>query len=148
VINPSLPVQSVTDLLKFARDRKGELSFASTGPGTPHHLFAELLKRMTGIEMTHVPYKGAAPALNDVVAGHIEVMISDVAPALPLIMDGKVRALGVTSKDRVRRDRVRSAHCRGWRPRLRCRVVADDRRARRDAEGYRRAVAPRDKSKS
>jgi tripartite-type tricarboxylate transporter receptor subunit TctC len=101
VINPLLPVQSVTDLIKFAKDRKGRLSFASTGPGTPHHLFAELFKRMTDIEMTHVPYKGAAPALNDVVAGHVEVMITDVAPALALIMEGKVRALGVTSKDRV-----------------------------------------------
>jgi tripartite-type tricarboxylate transporter receptor subunit TctC len=101
VVHPALPVQSVTDLIGFARDRKGQLSFASVGPGTPHHLFAELFNSMTGIQMTHVPYKGAAPALTDLAGGHVDVMFCDIAPALPLLADGKLRALGVSSKVRV-----------------------------------------------
>src|SRR5713101_3071542 len=68
VVNPSLPVQSVPDLVKYARENPGKLSYGSGGPGSPHHLYAELLKSLTGIEMTHIPYKGSAPALTDVVA--------------------------------------------------------------------------------
>jgi tripartite-type tricarboxylate transporter receptor subunit TctC len=101
VVNPSLPVQSVSDLLRLAKEKNGQLSFASTGPGTPHHLYAELFKTMAGIDMTHVPYKGSAPALNDVVAGHVDMVITDVPPAIGMIIEGKVRALGVTPKDRV-----------------------------------------------
>ena len=101
VVTPSLPVQSVSDLIKVAKDRPGQLAFASAGPGTPHHLFPELFKSMTGIEMTHVPYRGSLPALTDVAAGHVQLMFSDVPPALALINDGKVRALGVSTKERV-----------------------------------------------
>jgi tripartite-type tricarboxylate transporter receptor subunit TctC len=71
VVNPSLPVRSVAELVTYAKENPGKLSYASGGPGSPHHLYAELLKSMTGIEMTHVPYKGSAPALTDVVAGHV-----------------------------------------------------------------------------
>jgi tripartite-type tricarboxylate transporter receptor subunit TctC len=66
VVTPSLPVNSVAELVKYGRDNPGKLAFASGGPGSPHHLYRELLKGMTGVEMTHVPYKGSAPALNDV----------------------------------------------------------------------------------
>ena len=78
VVNPSLPVNSVADLIKTAKQDPGKLSYASGGPGSPHHLFMELLKSMTGIQMLHVPYKGTAPAISDVVAGHIPVMLGDV----------------------------------------------------------------------
>jgi tripartite-type tricarboxylate transporter receptor subunit TctC len=98
VVAPSLPV---ADLIKLAKERPGQLSYASAGPGTPHHLFPELLKSMTGIAMTHVPYRGSVPALSDVAAGHIQLMFSDVPPALGLINDGKVRGLGVSTKERV-----------------------------------------------
>jgi len=101
VVSPSLPVRSVADLIKLAKDKPAGLAFASAGPGTPHHLFAELFKRMTGIEVTHVPYRGSVPALTDVAAGHVHMMFSDVPPALPMIADGKVRALGVSTKERV-----------------------------------------------
>jgi tripartite-type tricarboxylate transporter receptor subunit TctC len=101
VVTPSLPVQSVPDLIKLAKDKPGALAFASAGPGTPHHLFAELLKGMAAIEMTHVPYRGSVPALTDVAAGHVQLMFSDVPPALALINEGKVRALGVSTKERV-----------------------------------------------
>jgi len=100
VVNPSLPVHSVAELVAYAKENPGKLSYASGGPGSPHHLYAELLKSMTGIEMTHVPYKGSAPALTDVVAGHVPLLFSDPVPSLPLIREGKVRALGVSTKIR------------------------------------------------
>ncbi len=100
VVNPSLPVHSVAELVKYAKDNPGKLSFASGGAGSPHHLYAELFKSLTGIEMTHVPYKGSAPALTDVVAGHVPLLFSDPVPSLPLIREGKVRALGVTTAAR------------------------------------------------
>ncbi|HET9247357.1 MAG TPA: tripartite tricarboxylate transporter substrate-binding protein, partial [Xanthobacteraceae bacterium] len=97
VVNPSLPVHSVAELVAYAKENPGKLTYASGGPGSPHHLYAELLKNMTGIEMTHVPYKGSAPALTDVVAGHVPLLFSDPVPALPLIREGKVRVLGVST---------------------------------------------------
>jgi tripartite-type tricarboxylate transporter receptor subunit TctC len=100
VVNPSLPVRSVSELVKYAKDNPGKLSFASGGAGSPHHLYGELFSSLTGIEMTHVPYKGSAPALTDVVAGHVPVLFSDPVPSLPLIREGKVRALGVTTAAR------------------------------------------------
>jgi len=101
VVNPSLPVHSISDLIKYAKDNPGKLSFASGGPGSPHHLLAELLKNMTGIEMPHVPYKGSAPALTDVIAGHVPLLFSDTIPSLPMIREGKVRALGVSTARRL-----------------------------------------------
>src|SRR5262249_13039345 len=89
VVNTSLPVRSVAELVTYAKESPGKLAYASGGPGSPHHLYAELLKSMTGIEMTHVPYKGSAPALTDVVAGHVPLLFSDPVPALPLIREGK-----------------------------------------------------------
>lgn len=99
VVNPSLPVHSVADLVKLAKEQP--LSYGSGGAGAFHHLMGELFKTEMGIPMTHVPYKGTLPALNDVIAGHIQLMFSDLAPAYPLIQAGKVRALGVTTAQRV-----------------------------------------------
>jgi tripartite-type tricarboxylate transporter receptor subunit TctC len=101
VVTPSLPVHSVAELIAYAKENPGKLSYGSGGPGSPHHLQAELLKSMTGIAMTHVPYKGSAPALTDVIAGHIPLMFSDTVPSLPQIKEGKVRALGVSTAVRV-----------------------------------------------
>jgi tripartite-type tricarboxylate transporter receptor subunit TctC len=101
IVNPSLPIHSVRDLIAFAKQNPGQLSYGSGGPGAPHHLYAELLKSMAGIEMTHVPYKGSLPALNDVVAGHIQLMFCDIPPAAGMIEAGKVRPLGVSTKTRV-----------------------------------------------
>jgi len=99
VVDPSLPVNNVNDLIKLARERP--LSYGSGGAGSFHHLMAELFKATTGVPMTHVPYRGTLPALNDVVAGHIQVMFSDMAPAYPLIQGGKLRALGLTTLQRA-----------------------------------------------
>jgi tripartite-type tricarboxylate transporter receptor subunit TctC len=101
IVNPSLPVRSLPELIKYAKERPGQLSFASVGPGVPHHLYAEVLMSTAGIAMTHVPYKGSAPALNDVVAGHIPLMFCDIPPAIGMLRAGKVRPLGVTTGSRV-----------------------------------------------
>jgi tripartite-type tricarboxylate transporter receptor subunit TctC len=101
VVNPSLPINSVADLVKLAKEKPGQLSFGTPGPGTFHHLNGEMFKSIFGLDIVHVPYKGSAPALNDLVGGHIHMMFSDVPPALALVQAGKVRALGVTTAQRV-----------------------------------------------
>jgi tripartite-type tricarboxylate transporter receptor subunit TctC len=98
VVNPSLPVQSVDDLINLAKHRT--LSFGSGGIGAFHHLAAALFASMTGIKVTHVPYRGTAPALNDLVAGYVQFMFTDLGPALPLINAGKLRPIAVTTMQR------------------------------------------------
>jgi tripartite-type tricarboxylate transporter receptor subunit TctC len=100
VVNPSLPVYSVDDLVKLAKERP--LSYGSGGIGAFHHLAGALFANMAGIKMQHVPYRGTAPALNDLLGGYIQLMFSDLGPALPLINAGKLRALAVTSKRRFK----------------------------------------------
>lgn len=101
VVNAALPIHSVADLVTFAKSRPGALTYASNGPGGAAHLFAELTKSMLGLEMTHVPYKGNVPALNDVVAGHVSLMFVDPSASVQLVREGKLRALGVTTAKRV-----------------------------------------------
>jgi tripartite-type tricarboxylate transporter receptor subunit TctC len=101
LINAALPVRSIEDLVKLARSTKGGLSFGSAGPGTGQHLNGELFKMMLGIPMQHIPYKGMQPALNDLAGGHIAMMTSPIPLALPLAHSGKVRMLGVTTRERV-----------------------------------------------
>ena len=101
LVNNDLPVTSVAELIKYAKDNPGKLSFGSGGVGASHHLYGELFKSLTGTQMTHVPYKGTMPALNDLIAGHIQVLFADAPPALPQIRGGKVRALGVTTAKRL-----------------------------------------------
>jgi len=101
LVNPALPIRSVADLIKVAKERPGELSYGSAGPGSPQHLSMELLKTMTGTYIVHVPYRGDALALNDLVAGHIPTQFSEPTPTLPLVRAGKIRALGVSSTTRL-----------------------------------------------
>jgi tripartite-type tricarboxylate transporter receptor subunit TctC len=101
VVNNDLPVGSVAELITYAKHNPGKLSFGSGGVGASHHLYGELFKSLTGIQMTHVPYKGTVPALNDLIAGHIQVLFADAPPVLPQIEGGKVRALGVTTAKRI-----------------------------------------------
>ena len=100
VVNPDIPVKNVAEFIKWAKAQNGNLSYATAGPGVPHHLFAELFKSMTGIQMTPVAYRGSLPALNDVVAGHVPVMFVDLGPSLGIIQSGKVRAIGISTKQR------------------------------------------------
>jgi len=101
LVNAALPVRSIADLVSLARKTPGGLSFGSAGPGTGQHLNGELLKDALGIEMHHIPYKGIQGALNDLVGGHIALMTSPIPVALPLAQSGRVRMLGVTTKERV-----------------------------------------------
>jgi tripartite-type tricarboxylate transporter receptor subunit TctC len=101
VVNPASPAKTAADLVKLAKEKPGTLSFGSSGTGTASHLFAELFKMQTGIEVAHVPYKSMAQPLNDVLGGHLNYMFSDLSPSLPLVREGKLRALGVTSATRV-----------------------------------------------
>ena len=90
------------DLVALARAKPGQVSFGSVGPGTIHHLNAELFRSIFDLNVVHVPYKGTAPALQDVVGGHVQFMFADVPPAKGLILGNKVRALGVTTAERVK----------------------------------------------
>jgi tripartite-type tricarboxylate transporter receptor subunit TctC len=101
LVNPAVPVRSVSDLVKFAKERPGQLSYGSAGPGSPQHLTMELLKTMTGMNVVHVPYRGDAPALTDLVAGHIPMMFAEPTPVLPLLREGRVRAIAVSSSTRL-----------------------------------------------
>jgi tripartite-type tricarboxylate transporter receptor subunit TctC len=101
VINESLPAHSVADLIDLAKSKPGELSYGSSGPGSAAQLFMQQLASITGIKLTHVPYRGTAPALYDVVAGRTQMMFADVSTALPLIRAGKLRALGVSTAKRL-----------------------------------------------
>ena len=100
MVNVDLPVKSVPELLAYAKANADKMTFASAGPGVPHHLFMELFKSMTGMKASHVPYRGSLPALNDLVAGHIPMMFSDLGPATGLIEGKRVRVLGISTRTR------------------------------------------------
>ena len=101
VVTNDLPVHSVAELIAYAKAHPGELSYGSTGPGSPFHLNAALFSAMTGIDMVHVPYKAVVDAQVDLMGGRIQVMFTDFTSSVPLIKDGKMRALGVTTKTRA-----------------------------------------------
>jgi tripartite-type tricarboxylate transporter receptor subunit TctC len=101
VVHPSLPVHDVRELIAYARANPGKLSFASAGTGTSQHLAGELFKQLSGIDMTHVPYKGAGPAVSDLLAGQVPLMFVDISAVLAHIRAGKLRALAVTSRERT-----------------------------------------------
>ncbi len=133
IVNPALPVKSVKELIAYGKANPGKLSYGSGGPGAPHHLYAELFASMTGIKMSHVPYKGSLPALNDVVGGHIQLMFCDVPPSAGMIQSGKVRALGVSPKKRLAAFPDIPTDRRGRRARLRGGGVVHGGGARQDA---------------
>ncbi len=100
VVTLSLPVKSLAEFIALARAKPGQLNFASSGTGGSSHLSGELLKRMAGIELTHVPYKGAAPALTDVIAGQVQLLFPSMPTVLTQIRAGRVKALAVTALKR------------------------------------------------
>ncbi len=100
ITNPDVPARSVPELLAYAKASSGKMTFASVGPGVPHHLFMELFKSMTGMQATPVPYRGSLPALNDVVAGHIPMMFCDIGPVAGMLEAKRVRALGISTATR------------------------------------------------
>jgi tripartite-type tricarboxylate transporter receptor subunit TctC len=100
VVSPSLPVNSVADLIALAKANPGGLTYASAGIGTPHQIFAEEFKTMTGVNLRHIPYKGSVPGLTDVASGNVAMEFCDLTPALPLIQAGKLKLLAVLSSQR------------------------------------------------
>jgi tripartite-type tricarboxylate transporter receptor subunit TctC len=100
VVHPSVPVHSVAELIAYAKQYPGKLNYASTGVGVAAHLSGELFKAMAGVDLVHVPYKGAQPALTDVLAGQVQVMFATSTSVLPFIKAGRLRALAVTTATR------------------------------------------------
>jgi tripartite-type tricarboxylate transporter receptor subunit TctC len=101
VVHPSVPANNLKDLIAYAKANPGKLSYASQGVGASGHIAGELFKQSAGVDITHVPYRGAAPAAQDLAAGHVSMMFDVVSLALGPIRAGKVRALGVAAKQRV-----------------------------------------------
>ena len=99
-VNPSVPVNSMQELIAYAKANPGKLNFASSGSGTSIHLSAEMFKVMTGVQMAHVPYKGSAPALADLMGGQVQLMFDNLPSSLALIKAGKLKPLAVTSLTR------------------------------------------------
>ncbi len=98
---PQVPAKTLPELITYAKAHPGKLNYASQGIGTAAHLTAELFDAMAAVKMTHVPYRGSGPALTDLVAGHVDLMFSELAPSLPFIRSGQLRALAVSSKERL-----------------------------------------------
>jgi tripartite-type tricarboxylate transporter receptor subunit TctC len=100
VVHPSIPGTTAKDLIDWAKKNPGKLSFGSSGTGSPHHLSGELLKQVAGIDMVHVPYKGAAPAVQDLIGNQIPAVFTTLSTALPHIKGGKIRAVGFVEAKR------------------------------------------------
>ena len=97
VVNKDVPVKSVADLVSHIRSKPGQINFGSGGTGTPAHLSGELLKRQAGLDMQHIPFKGPADALNNVIGGRVDLMFLSLPVAMPMVQSGKLNALAVTS---------------------------------------------------
>lgn len=101
VVNPSLPIHSVADLIAYARQRPGALTFGSPGIGSAVHISGEMFKLAAGVDMVHAPYRGGGPALADLMSGHIQLMFGNASSTLPYVRDGQLRAIAVTSAQRA-----------------------------------------------
>lgn len=100
VAHPALKAANIRELIALAKTQPGRINYASSGPGTGGHMSVELLKSLTGIDLVHIPYKGAGPALVDVVAGQVQIICTSPLPAMPHVKTGRLRALGMTSLQR------------------------------------------------
>jgi tripartite-type tricarboxylate transporter receptor subunit TctC len=101
VVAKNVPAANLAELVALARSRPGSLNFASSGPGSMPHLAGELLKRHAAIDIVHAPYRGAAPAVNDIIGGHIQMMFMDIAVLLPHVQSGAVKAIAIGSSQRA-----------------------------------------------
>lgn len=100
-VHPSVPARNIMELIAAAKSASPTLTFASSGIGVTNHLAGELFKRMAGIELTHVPYKGGGPALNDLIGGHVSMIFGTILETMPQVRNGRLRGLAVTSARRV-----------------------------------------------
>jgi len=101
VVNPSVPATTLPEFMAYAKANPGKINYGSAGQGTPQNISCELFKMMTGLNLVHVPYKGGAPAVVDLIAGHVQVIFAPVSEAIQQIKAGKLRALAVTTKTRL-----------------------------------------------
>ena len=100
VLNPTVPINSLREFIAFAKANPGKLKYGSSGVGTSIHLTSELFRAAVGIELTHIPYKGAAPALTDLLGGQIDLMFPGITPVIAYVKSGRLKALGLTSRQR------------------------------------------------
>jgi hypothetical protein len=115
VVHPDFPAKSVRELVAYAKANPGKLNFGSAGIGNATHLAAELFKQRTGVDIVHVPYKGAFEAVTGVMAGQVQMFFGDIGGVLPLIREGRVRALGISSETRSADLPALADHDRKWR---------------------------------
>ena len=101
VVNPSIPAETVPEFIVYAKANPGKINMGSGGAGTPSHLYGELFKKMTGLELVHVPYRGGGPAVIDLLSGQVQVFFGTVSVSIDHIRSGKLRALGVTTSTRM-----------------------------------------------
>ena len=101
VVNASVPVKNLAEFVAWAKPQPGGVNYATPGAGSPHHLATELFRERSGLKLSHVPYRGAAPAVQDVIGGQVPFMFVDTASGYPHILSGKLRAIGVASPKRV-----------------------------------------------
>jgi tripartite-type tricarboxylate transporter receptor subunit TctC len=101
VLHPSVPANNLQEFIALAKSKPGELNYGTSGTGNPNHLATELFSMMTGIKMQHVPYKGAAPAVVDLLSGRVQVFLSVPASFIPYIQSGKLKAIGITGDARM-----------------------------------------------
>jgi tripartite-type tricarboxylate transporter receptor subunit TctC len=101
VINPNVPAQNVREFIEYARSKAGELTYGTPGVGTSPHMSMELFKSMAGVDIRHIPYRGTAPAVTDIISGQIHAMFANALTARPQVESGKVRALGVSGPKRI-----------------------------------------------
>ena len=142
-VHPSVPAKTVAEFIAYAKANPGKISFASAGNGTTIHLSGELFMAMTGVKMLHVPYRGSAPALTDMISGQVHVMFDNLLSSMPHLQSGALRPLAVTSAQ-ARRDPARRADHRRDRAGLRDRHLVGRRRAEGNAGRDRREAQPRD----
>ena len=101
VVNPSVPATTLPELIAYAKANPGKINYGSAGQGTPQNISCELFKMMTGVNLVHIPYKGGAPAVADLIAGHVQVIFAPVSESIQQIKSGKLRALAVTTATRL-----------------------------------------------
>lgn len=101
VVHPSVPANTMTELIDLAKGQPGKLNYASSGAGATNHLAPELLKKLANVDIAHIPYRGAGPAMTDLIGGQVEIMFDNLQTVLPQVEAGKVKALGVTSAERL-----------------------------------------------
>ena len=110
VIHPSVPASNLKEFIALAKSKPGVLNYASSGNGTPYHMAGELFKAMAGVDLVHVPYRGSAPAVTDLIGGQVQVMFDAMISTLPQIQSGKIRALAVTTATRSAMLQIGRAH--------------------------------------